>query len=175
MTEGHEFAPDTLKELLRFRERFEARGPLIPPVGHESLLLDRHSGLRLLGYAPAQDICFGFPPRSQRESGRHRYLWVISDEGIPFIKEMPILVLDSQYPKHTNLTGGGPAYVGGELWFANGESLYISGASGRYRPIDEDQLKDAVGVFEAYSYSVTSLGWDEERDRPRRIWEQRRE
>lgn len=100
---------------------------------------------------------------------------MINDQGIPFIKEMPIFALNSQCPKHTNLTGGQSAYIGGELWFDTGESLYISGASGRYRPIDEDQLKDAVGVFEAYSYSVTSLGWDGERDRPRRIWEQRRE
>ena len=139
------------------------------------MLLDHCSDLRSLGYAPAQNVCLGVPPRSLRESGRHRYLWVINDEGIPFIKEVPILVLNSQCPKHTNLTGGASAYVGGELWFATGESLYISGASGRYRPINEDQLKDAMGVFEAYSYSVASLGWDVERDRPRRIWEQRRE
>ena len=63
-------------------------------------------------------------------------------------------------PKHTNLTGGATAYVGGEMWFSDGENLYLSGGSGRYPPINENHLNDAVKVFESYNYQVVSLGWD---------------
>ena len=66
---------------------------------------------------------------------------MINDEGVPFIKEMPIPALNSEFPKHTNLTGGQPAYVGGELRFPTGESLFVSGGSGRYNPIAQRNLK----------------------------------
>ena len=39
---------------------------------------------------------------------------------------------------------------------------HVSGGSGRYPPKDETQLIDAVEVFEAHNYVVTSLGWDYE-------------
>ena len=77
-------------------------------------------------------------------------------------------------PKHTNLTGGGEAYVGGELWFASNDSLYVSGGSGRYPPIDSRQLEQAVGVFRHYGYEARSLGWDHAPvpgGSPKRIWE----
>ena len=80
--------------------------------------------------------------------------------------------MNNEFPKHTNLTGGGPAYAGGELWFETEESLFVSGGSGRYEPIDAEQLEEAVSVFGAYGYTVTSLGWDISMDKPRRIlWE----
>ena len=163
--------PGTANALAEFRRQYDARKPLmpVPAQAHESLPLNHESGLRFLGYAPAQDVDCGAPPRSRGEKGRHRYLWVINDKGIPFIKEVPIIYLASEFPKHTNLTGGCPAYAGGELWFRTEEALFMSGGSGRYEPIHSEQLDDAVGVFEAYGYTVTSLGWDELRDSPRRL------
>ena len=163
--------PGTPNALVEFRRRYDARKPQMSVLAHahESLPLDQESGLRLLGYAPAQDVDYGGPPRSRRERGRHRYLWVINDKGVPFIREVPIVHLESGIPKHTNLTGGCPAYAAGELWFQTAESLFVSGGSGRYEPIHPEQLDDAVGVFEAYGYTVTSLGWDALRNSPSRI------
>lgn len=157
-------------ELLRFWRRFRARGPSTIGQAHENQLLDAADGIRILDYAPATDVDIGSPPRSQVDPGSHRYLRVISDDGIPFIKEAPILLLNSQLPKHANLTGGQLAYVGGELWFAADDSVFVSGGSGRYSPIDEEQLKEAVRVFEAYKYAVTSLGWDADNNIARRIY-----
>ena len=77
--------------------------------------------------------------------------------------------LNSNLPKHTNLTGGVPAYVGGELWFRTEEALFVSGGSRRYTP-NLCQLIDAVDVFRAFGYNVKSLGWDEDRDEPSRIY-----
>ena len=160
-------------ELVRFRERFSPRGPLISPEPYECMVLA--SSFSLLEYAPAQNVAWGDPPRTRRGSGLNRYLWVIDDVGIPFIKEIPIPTLNAQMPKHTNLTGGGPAYIGGELWFESEEHLFVSGSSGRYRPIDAGHLAAAVEVFEAYRYVVTSLGWDADARRPYRYLEQSRE
>jgi hypothetical protein len=96
---------------------------------------------------------------------------VINDKGLPFVKEIKIDRLNSNLPKHTNLTGGQPAYVGGELWFGTEEALFVSGGSRRYQPIDPAQLDEAVRVFCAFGYTVTSLGWDDDRDKPRRfLW-----
>ena len=69
-------------------------------------------------------------------------------------------VLDGNPPKHTNLTGGKPAYIGGELWFAGARHMFVSGGSGRFHPLDEEQLSAAIDVFSSFSYMVTSLGWD---------------
>jgi hypothetical protein len=107
-------------------------------------------------------ILNGYPSSSNTEESTNTYLWVIDHRGVPYIIDAETTVLEGQRPKHTNLTGDGEAYVGGELWFKTGSFLYVSGASGRYRPISEQQLKDAVKVFEAFGYEVQSLGWDEE-------------
>lgn len=156
--------------LINFRARYQARGPRIQPAGVEAVLLPPSSGFTLLPAAPAQGVAFGHPPNSRR-SGRNRYLWVINDAGIPFIKEIPIAALNGREPKHTNLTGGSPAYIGGELWFETNTQLFVSGGSGRYPPYGAEQLADAVNVFEAYQYAVISLGWNEEEGEAMRILE----
>ena len=88
--------------------------------------------------------------------------------GIPYVIEMHIAAIGGTLPKHTNLTGGGEAYLGGELWFASASSLYLSGGSGRYPPIDPAQLEEATAVFESFVYEVTSLGWDYVMDEAKR-------
>ena len=89
--------------------------------------------------------------------------------GIPYVLEAPLPFLNGKLPKHTNLTLGGRAYLGGELWFSDRSSLFLSGGSGRYPPIDAGQLDDAAQVFEYYGYRVNSLGWDDDTDRAERV------
>ena len=85
---------------------------------------------------------------------------MIDIRGIPYVFETPVSAIGDLLPKHTNLTGGGEAYLGGELWFSSASSLYLSGGSGRYPPLNAAQLDEAVGVFESFGYEVASLGWD---------------
>ena len=154
-------------ELDHFRSRYAPpERPKIDPLPHEKTRIVSH--LRILGPAPADDVSTGTPPRG-RGQPTGRYLWVIDDYGIPYIIESPLGELGNRPPKHTNLTGGGRAYVGGELWFSNSQSIYVSGGSGRYPPRNETQLVDAVAVFAAYNYAVTSLGWDYETGRAERV------
>jgi hypothetical protein len=121
--------------------------------------LEQKDGLRFLGPAPAKNVALGPPPYSMGKL-EHTYLWVIDVNGIPYIIESPVAGVARQLPKHTNLTGGREAYLGGEMWFTSQKSLCISGGSGRYPPTDEHQLQEAAEVFESFDYSVKSLGWD---------------
>ena len=142
-----------------FRSLYSLRPPEITPKQPETVQLDAVSGLHLLEPAPACNILYGTPP-SIRASKINTYLWVIDLTGIPYIFEAPIPAINSSLPKHTNLTGGGEAYLGGEIWFASTVALYMSGGSGRYPPISETQLEEATRVFESLGYQVSSLGWD---------------
>ena len=103
----------------------------------------------------------GVPPKQRNSATTHLYLWVIDLAGIPYILERALPELGGKLPKHTNLTGGKPASIGGEFWFRTQASLFLSGKSGRYGPRNEQQLADAVTVFEDYGYEVLSLGWED--------------
>ena len=137
----------------------------------QNLQLTPQHGLRVLGSAPATDILLGAPPKSRFDSSPYRYLWVIDQRGIPYIIEECLEVLGTQRPKHTNLTGGGNACMGGEMWFTSDSSLYVSGGSGRYPATDGHQLDAAVEVFESLGYDVTSLGWNDVTGFAKRHWE----
>ena len=94
----------------------------------------------------------------------------MDDAGVPYIIERPLPHLNGSRPKHTNLTGGADAYLGGEIWFSDAVSLFLSGGSGRYPPLHEAQLNDAVQVFESYGYRVMSLGWNVRGGQAERIY-----
>ena len=155
-----------------FRGRHALRPPRRPSDhDHETVQLEAEHGFRLLGLAPVCNVSFGRPPASRSDPGVNRYLWVIDERGIPYIIEEPQAALCSNLPKHTNLTGGGQAYLGGEMWFSSPMKMHVSGGSGRYPPQDEQQLEDAVEVLSSFGYEVDSLGWDDEHGWARRFWE----
>lgn len=147
--------------LADFRSCYPLRPPCYPQ-GRIDSECRQIAGFRLLKEAPVTNFQQGHPPLARKERGTNTYIWVIDSKGVPYIIEADLQQLEWQLPKHTNLTGDGEAYVGGELWFRNGSFLYVSGGSGRYPPLSERQLEDAVGVFEAFSYEVRSLGWHEQ-------------
>ena len=155
-----------------FRSRYCLRPPERSPLPWENRRLTAADGFRLLGRAPARAIRLGTLPSSRDEQGANRYLWVIDANGIPYVREAPIQSIGGNVPKHTNLTGGRRAYLGGELWFASHSRLYVSGGSGRYPPVDRAQLDCAFRVFRDFDYDVVSLGWDEGTDTARRYLEQ---
>jgi hypothetical protein len=110
----------------------------------------------------------GFAP------GKH--LWVLVPHDLPVILETAPDVrpppLQSGVAKHTNLTGGGPACSGGELWVdaVSAALLYVNGGSGRYGPKTPAELDDAVQVFRGLGFQVESAGWDDGNDIPARTF-----
>ena len=158
--------------LNEFQGRYLLRDPPSSDYPHEDIQLEAATGLRLLGPAPALDVKLGIPPAFTNDpASRNRYLWVIDQRGIPYIIDDRLAVIGSNPPKHTNLTGGGAAYLGGEMWFTSEEALFVSGGSGRYPPTDSRQLEEAVQVFESLGYEVRSFGWDHGGGVARRSWE----
>ena len=153
-------------ELQMFRDSYPERDPPCNCQPYTLIELTEDDGVVQLRQAPAPpSVSLGSPPLSDEEPGENRYLWVIDQRGIPYIFEQRLSTIYGELPKHTNLTGGRAAYMGGELWFSSNSDLFVSGGSGRYPPNGPRQLEDAARVFESYQYSVTSLGWDFNNDR----------
>lgn len=151
-------APQALAD---FKNRYSLRSPCYPQGRIESEC-QQIAGFRLLKQAPATGFQAGFPPLARNQRGTNTYIWVIDPKGVPYIIEAAIEELGWDPPKHTNLTGDGKAYVGGELWFRDASFLFVSGGSGRYPPCSEGQLHDVIGVFNAFGYEVRSLGWKQQ-------------
>ena len=100
------------KEMDAFRDHYDLQATKVIGDACETVLLDPRDGLRLLGPAPAMDVLIGIPPSSSDETVKiNRYLWVIDIRGIPYIIEAPVSIIGHALPKHTNLTGGGKAYL----------------------------------------------------------------
>jgi hypothetical protein len=112
-------------------------------------------------------------PQGDAGDSRTRHLWVFA-LSIPYILEsapMATPKLATGFAKHTNLTGGGLASCGGELWIDSAEEghLYVNGSSGRYGPRTKAQLEDAVEVFKKCGFRVTSFGWDDDTQLPHAV------
>ena len=159
--------PSNNQVLDSFRSRYQLRPPGWTPKPSEAVRLNASDGLMVLQPAPATNVTYGTPPESRFDK-TNKYLWVINERGIPYVLEAYIVRIGCAVPKHTNLTGGGDAYLGGEMWFKSNTTLCISGGSGRYPPKSAAQLEEAVNVFKSFGYRVDSLGWDEEEGRARR-------
>jgi hypothetical protein len=136
---------------------------------HPNQILPVAVGEDNLSPAPREDARFGNPPVNPPPPfGENTYLWVITGEGIPHILENDPRKDSHGLERltHTNLTGGGPAYRGGEIWFKSETGFWLSGHSGRYMPQSEAQLLGVIAICNAGGYHVLSLGWDEERNLP---------
>jgi hypothetical protein len=71
--------------------------------------------------------------------------------------------LETGMIKHTNLTGGAPAYSGGEFVML-GDIMVVSGSSGRYGPRSADEMCDVAQAFSCAGYSVWHMGYDPDAD-----------
>jgi hypothetical protein len=62
--------------------------------------------------------------------------------------------------KHTNLTGGAPAYAAGEVVFTEPSQIVVNGCSGRY-PVRTKEAMVAIEIaFRNSDYDVWTTGWD---------------
>ena len=111
----------------------------------------------------------GQPRRNHGDNGENCHIWVVDVSGIPCILETAGGRSDDERLRHTNLTGGEAASIGGELWFQDRKTVYLSGASRRYPPRSEEQLNRAVELFQQVGFEVTSLGWDNDLQQPLRV------
>lgn len=164
---------DAEESLGDFLERYpprpyRRRGAANYPAAELEAVTDAE-GLLYLNEVPAQ-MPQGSPRRSHEDDGQNCHIWVIDERGRPCISQAPLPRLGPEKLHHTNLTGGGEASIGGEIWFGSLPFVYLSGSSGRYPPTGRDHLECAERLFRAVGFDVHSLGWDSETDQPLRVW-----
>ena len=143
------------------------RKPIDP---RQWIKLTEDGGLQFLGKAPATNAKLGTRRYGTDDGGENTHLWIIDEQGVPYIIEAEEGEPGGQLRKHTNLTGGTKAYLGGEMWFETQSLVYITGGSSRYPPRDNNQLEDAKRVFESFGYETISFGWDKRQNDPSRNW-----
>lgn len=155
-----------------YRTEHTPRLPQREPDNDDELrLLGPDDGVREFEDASCSVEIQHLVPPTGGQNSEKRFLWVIRESDIPFIREYATVEppLESGRCKHTNLTGGAAAYCGGEVWFASDRWLILNGGSGRYPPKDAKELETVVVSFEQAGYKVWSAGWDEELSRPARV------
>jgi hypothetical protein len=91
-------------------------------------------------------------------------LWVVRDEDVPYASESCQYGrgLESQVIKHSNLTGGRPAFSAGELILLDEKTVVITGCSGRYGPRSPGELEAVAKAFKLSGYISWCMGFDEE-------------
>jgi hypothetical protein len=147
----------------KYRHDFPARPPDESRIRSRDELrqITKGEGLAVLSTAPAEGVVTGQPPISDLRRSPEKYLWVVDPGTIPFaLEELPGVSLQRGYLSHTNLTGGGDAHSGGEMWFVDTSTIHINGASGRYPARSAKELDMVAQAFKACGYRVASMGWD---------------
>lgn len=108
------------------------------------------------------------PPFSQHNLPGPAQLWVVRGDDVLYAAEAcpfgEARAVDGRI-KHTNLTGGQPAFSGGELVFLDNGKIVVSGNSGRYGPRSATEMSDVAIAFRDAGYTVYSTGYDQEANR----------
>lgn len=150
-------------------------GPLIEPFGRSAKNEDRK---RLLdgeiekdGFTPPiyDAITNGNPPNHVlltteeieehiKTKGRYKekcFLWIIDDTSIKISKEKTRntkRVHDPDHVCHSNLSGGGKAFIGGEMFFGSDGNIYINYFSDRYGNPSVTQWETAKKYIDSVGY-----------------------
>ena len=163
--------PRTEAAFAQFRQMIGSpRGPrpgLIANEGETRLMTDS-DGLRIWGDGGAFATPAGDPPAIPSDHKEVVELWVVRSDDVVYAREKCVFgkKLPSGVIKHTNLTGGEPAYCGGELIALDRDTVVVSGCSGRYGPNTSMELKAVAQAFKQSGYAVCSMGWDLDANRP---------
>jgi hypothetical protein len=152
-----------------YRKKYASRDPDLTNkrFADELRQLTTAEGLNELAPPPCAAAKTGNPPTGAKEAESTKYLWVVAPTSVPFALELlPDVGLQRGRLSHTNLTGGGRAHSGGEMWFTDASIIIMNGGSGRYPPRSADELDDVARAFKAVGYKVSHMGWDKETNRP---------
>ena len=154
-----------------YRTKYASRDPDLSNMrfADELRLLTPADGYEELSFPPCAAAKTGAAPRKEREAEVTKYLWVVAPTAVPFALELlPDVRFERGRLSHTNLTGGGPAHSGGEMWFTDHSIIIMNGGSGRYPPRSVDELDEVAKAFKSVGYKVAHMGWDNETSSPAR-------
>jgi len=97
-----------------------------------------------------------------KKTGRYQaksFLWILDDVSIKIIRERTPnrrRTHDPEHVCHTNLTDGGNAFAGGEVFFGVDGSVYVNPFSDRYggRRLTEKQWETILNYFRRVGYTT---------------------
>jgi hypothetical protein len=95
-------------------------------------------------------------------------LWVVRADEVVYAAERADFgkSLATGVIKHSNLTGGRDGHSGGELIMLEGGVIAVTGASGRYGPSTECEMRAVTEAFKKSGYGVWSYGFSDETATP---------
>lgn len=151
-----------------FIRKYPPHSPRKPHDNEDQLIkMGANEGVKQMSAPPAEASARRVPAK-KGDLGCH--LWIMDGAGLPYLLERceAAQSLASGVIKHTNLSGGGEASSGGELWVdpADDHKVYVNGCSGRYGPTTEEELEDVVEVFKQMGFDVKSFGWNPDLEQP---------
>jgi hypothetical protein len=118
-------------------------GPRLVRHPSECDQLDAQDGLTELpdGDFPSTSPVERLAPYSKDSLPVPLRLWVVRTDDVVHAEEIcPFgAARPAGFIKHSNLTGGRPAFSGGEMMFIAADTLVVSGYSGRYGPRSADE------------------------------------
>jgi hypothetical protein len=97
-----------------------------------------------------------------KKKGRYQkksFLWILDDISIKMIRERTPnrrRTHDPEHVCHTNLTNGGKAFAGGELFFGADGEIYVNYFSDRYggRRLTDKQWQTILNYFRRVGYAT---------------------
>lgn len=157
-----------------YRTEFSLQLPDLANKRHDDEVIDVSSNSDVYSFlaAPATDFLLGDPPTRPRTAGEKMHIWLVLPRDVVFSEEAGASGASTHRGRlsHTNLSGGGEAHCGGELWFRDEQSIWITGGSSRYAPRSGEELQAITKSFLSSGYSVCSCGWDSENAAPARFF-----
>jgi hypothetical protein len=158
-----------------FREQYgPARLPVKERIRNEDEVkqMTSEDGLIVLDDGPVDTARDAEPPSSTptitEADLNSKQLWTVREDDVVYAEELCPFgkTLETRVIKHTNLTGGRPAYAGGELLWRDRQTLIVNGQSGRYGIRSSDEMTAISVAFRKSGYHVWSMGYDIEADLP---------
>jgi hypothetical protein len=157
-----------------YRRQYDARTPDLKNQrsDDETQNVCANSDVFSLRVAPAPEVLVGAHPTARYSAGEKMHVWLVLPDDVVYSEEAGASGMKTERKRlsHTNLSGGGKAHCGGELWFRDDHSIWLTGGSSRYAPRTQEELDLIVNSFVDSGYSVCSCGWDEEMAGPARFF-----
>ncbi|MBR4608788.1 MAG: hypothetical protein IKO41_21590 [Lachnospiraceae bacterium] len=159
-----------IKNMLSNKRIFKAKWPQKDPEHSSQLIqLQRKHGVR------------SFPVNLEKLKKSQKYLWIANKRNIKIVIEYNkscVFLVDklrrTKYVvKHTNITGGKKAFIGGQIIINNENFINMDFASGRYGPKTKNEFdywyNEINNIFKKIGYNIFIEEWDADAGCPCRI------
>jgi hypothetical protein len=156
--ENLDISDDLIKRLGPPVEPFERqnniRNPKRQPLTGETLSFDKE----VVSFNSSKEISKQnlITTQAGRYSSETKYLWIIDIKGqlLLILESTPNPTALRKMVCHSNITKGGKALQGGELWFVDERKIALNFKSGRYGAYTLDQEHSVIEYFTLLGFEI---------------------